>query len=195
MKTAILAGVVLAVTVCVGCATRVRMPELSAGHPAHKDTAAGKEWTPPPRLALHFPVPGTHPSDSAAEHDHMQQWGHGEKRIEGMMHPGPPPEPHGHDDEEQSLPAADGVRHVAPAFRCPRHPEEVSPYIGNCPVCGVPLEPIQDARPPLPPSTPGTAMPPESGYYCTMHPQVVKTVPGLCPECGMTLVDAGEGMK
>ncbi|MFK5073481.1 heavy metal-binding domain-containing protein, partial [Klebsiella pneumoniae] len=46
---------------------------------------------------------------------------------------------------------------------------------GNCPRCGLTLEPA--------------AAPPQGAEYsCPMHPEVVGTEPGRCPKCGMTLV-------
>ena len=56
---------------------------------------------------------------------------------------------------------------------CPMHPEVCQASPGNCPRCGMALEP-----------TP----PPQGGEYtCPMHPEIVASAPGRCPKCGMPL--------
>lgn len=56
---------------------------------------------------------------------------------------------------------------------CPMHPEVCQSLPGNCPKCGMALEP---------------ATPPVEGHYaCPMHPEVVGGAPGRCPQCGMAL--------
>ncbi|MEO8053079.1 MAG: copper-translocating P-type ATPase, partial [Acidobacteriota bacterium] len=65
------------------------------------------------------------------------------------------------------------------------HPEVRQNGPGNCPECGMALEPVSNA--PLAPRT---------EYVCPMHPEIVRTEPGNCPICGMALeprtVSAGE---
>jgi P-type Cu+ transporter len=61
-------------------------------------------------------------------------------------------------------------------YTCPMHPEIRQPGPGNCPKCGMTLEPIVDGV-----STTRT------DYVCPMHPQIVQPTPGNCPICGMPL--------
>src|SRR4051812_6563210 len=58
-------------------------------------------------------------------------------------------------------------------FTCPMHPEVRQAAAGDCPDCGMALEPAV----------------PEVGieYVCPMHPEVVRREPGSCPICGMAL--------
>ena len=56
------------------------------------------------------------------------------------------------------------------------HPEVVSDKPGNCPKCGMTLEPIIPR-----PSEAKTI------YTCPMHPEIEQDHPGQCPKCGMTL--------
>ncbi|TYO99302.1 Cu+-exporting ATPase [Geothermobacter ehrlichii] len=60
-------------------------------------------------------------------------------------------------------------------YTCPMHPEVVQDGPGNCPKCGMALEPLS----PLP-----TA---RTRYTCPMHPEVAQDTPGNCPKCGMAL--------
>jgi len=58
---------------------------------------------------------------------------------------------------------------------CPMHPEVRSDKPGNCPKCGMALEPE------MPIATTRTE------WTCPMHPQIVRDKPGSCPICGMAL--------
>jgi Cu+-exporting ATPase len=61
-------------------------------------------------------------------------------------------------------------------YTCPMHPEVHKDGPGDCPICGMALEPeVQVA-----PST-------RTQYTCPMHPQIIRDEPGNCPICGMTL--------
>jgi len=64
----------------------------------------------------------------------------------------------------------------APAgtYLCPMHPEVSEAAPGDCPDCGMALEPA------LPITTTTT-------FTCPMHPEVVQDGPGDCPDCGMAL--------
>jgi Cu+-exporting ATPase len=64
-----------------------------------------------------------------------------------------------------------------PVYTCPMHPEIRQPAPGNCPKCGMTLEPVQ----------PATTKPGAIEYTCPMHPEVVRNEPGNCPICGMAL--------
>ena len=61
-------------------------------------------------------------------------------------------------------------------YTCPMHPEILQPTMGNCPKCGMALEP---SGAPLPATT--------TDYVCPMHPEVTQDHPGSCPKCGMAL--------
>ncbi len=61
-------------------------------------------------------------------------------------------------------------------YTCPMHPEIIQENPGDCPKCGMALEPeIPTAR-----ST-------KTEYTCPMHPEMIKDGPGNCPVCGMAL--------
>lgn len=60
-------------------------------------------------------------------------------------------------------------------FTCPMHPDVRQIGPGNCPQCGMALEPA------------GVPASVKSEYVCPMHPQIVRDAPGECPICGMTL--------
>ena len=74
---------------------------------------------------------------------------------------------------------ADGAAPRGTVFTCPMHPdvEQVGP--GDCPTCGMALEP--KGVPELLTRTEWT---------CPMHPEVVQSEPGDCPVCGMALESA-----
>jgi Cu+-exporting ATPase len=63
------------------------------------------------------------------------------------------------------------------AYSCPMHPEIRQSSPGNCPKCGMTLEPI----------APVAAHASATEYTCPMHPEVVRNAPGSCPKCGMAL--------
>jgi len=75
---------------------------------------------------------------------------------------------------------ADHAHHApAPAaatYVCPMHPEVRNEGPGDCPACGMALEPEM-------PTAPSTKV----EYTCPMHPEVVQDGPGSCPICGMAL--------
>ncbi len=61
-------------------------------------------------------------------------------------------------------------------YTCPMHPEIKQPGPGNCPKCGMALEPATTSVPAK-----------HTEYTCPMHPQIVRDAPGSCPICGMAL--------
>ncbi|RZV37507.1 MAG: copper-translocating P-type ATPase [Candidatus Acidulodesulfobacterium acidiphilum] len=56
------------------------------------------------------------------------------------------------------------------------HPEVRRAEPGNCPICGMALEPV------IP-----VAAAAKTEWVCPMHPQIVRDAPGNCPICGMAL--------
>jgi hypothetical protein len=61
-------------------------------------------------------------------------------------------------------------------YTYPMHPEGRRDHPGNCPKCGMALEPAAPAP---------TAATTE--YVCPMHPEIMRSEPGNCPICGMAL--------
>ncbi len=61
-------------------------------------------------------------------------------------------------------------------YTCPMDPEVRQQGPGDCPKCGMALEPVVG----LPPAT-------KTEYTCPMHPEIVRDKPGSCPICGMAL--------
>ncbi len=61
-------------------------------------------------------------------------------------------------------------------YICPMHPEVRQQGPGECPKCGMALEPAD-----VPATTDRTE------YVCPMHPEIVRAAPGECPICGMAL--------
>jgi len=61
-------------------------------------------------------------------------------------------------------------------YTCPMDPEVRQQGPGDCPKCGMALEPVIAAL---------TATKVE--YTCPMHPEIVRDKPGYCPICGMAL--------
>src|SRR5262245_15091718 len=59
-------------------------------------------------------------------------------------------------------------------YTCPMHPEIHQRGPGNCPKCGMTLEPQ-------------VATGPRTEWTCPMHPEIVRAEPGSCPICGMAL--------
>jgi Cu+-exporting ATPase len=58
------------------------------------------------------------------------------------------------------------------------HPDVARPGPGDCPKCGMALEPLLPAQP-------------QEEWTCPMHPEVVRPGPGDCPKCGMALEPRG----
>ena len=82
-------------------------------------------------------------------------------------------QPHHHEPlvtAQSSAPAKGGNM-----YTCPMHPEVRQVGPGNCPKCGMALEPEM----PLAASA--------AEYTCPMHPEIVRDAPGNCPICGMAL--------
>ena len=63
-------------------------------------------------------------------------------------------------------------------YTCPMHPEVEQEGPGDCPQCGMALEPKGAPAP-----KPGK----RTEWTCPMHPEVIRDAPGDCPKCGMAL--------
>ncbi|SFM49455.1 heavy metal translocating P-type ATPase [Thermodesulforhabdus norvegica] len=71
---------------------------------------------------------------------------------------------------------AERAAHVKGArYICPMCPEVSQDRPGNCPKCGMALEPDL------------SSLVSRKVYTCPMHPEVVQDFPGTCPKCGMAL--------
>lgn len=78
-------------------------------------------------------------------------------------------------EKETSPPHETG--NASTIYTCPMHPEIQQQEPGNCPKCGMVLEPMGV----LPEAATKTE------YTCPMHPEVRQNHPGNCPKCGMAL--------
>src|SRR5580693_7441595 len=83
-------------------------------------------------------------------------------------------------------------------YTCPMHPEVKQDYPGDCPKCGMTLEPITASEVVVTNVEPAFRKimiapadhNPSAGqavYTCPMHPEVKQDHPGDCPKCGMAL--------
>ena len=61
-------------------------------------------------------------------------------------------------------------------YTCPMHPEVRQERPGECPKCGMALEPVLAAVPAT-----------RTEWTCPMHPEIVRDEAGSCPICGMAL--------
>lgn len=78
---------------------------------------------------------------------------------------------HGHHDN-QATPEAPADPDAT--YTCPMHPDVKQQGPGDCPDCGMALEPV------APPKR-------KTQWTCPMHPEIVQDEPGDCPKCGMAL--------
>jgi P-type Cu+ transporter len=104
--------------------------------------------------------------------------GHGHGHVHG-------PDKHGGGQGEKRSPATAPADAGATATHtCPMHPEVQQSGPGECPKCGMSLEPVAVHAPPT-----------SEQWTCPMHPEIIRDEPGACPICGMALerrVVAGE---
>ena len=68
-------------------------------------------------------------------------------------------------------------------YTCPMHPEIRQDHPGNCPKCGMTLDPVL----PELKADKNSGIQAGSIYTCPMHPEIRQDHPGNCPKCGMTL--------
>jgi P-type Cu+ transporter len=80
------------------------------------------------------------------------------------------------DPEKYLNPEADSGNPEGQTYTCPMHPEIRQDSPGDCPKCGMALEP----------DTP-KATGQKTEWTCPMHPEIVQSEPGDCPKCGMAL--------
>ncbi len=158
-----------------GCATNVDMGELPADHPANPDAETAECPVPTVLLDRSLSLPDMDPFDDSKQHDHLQQKGHS---GEDMMDP--------HDNQYQQHGHA--KPNFEPVYACPKHPDETSPYVGNCMRCNRPLKQSIPQDKPTSATKESEPSKPTSSYLCTMHPALPLESPGLCPVCGMTLI-------
>ena len=76
---------------------------------------------------------------------------------------------HDHEPKTTAPASSDAI------YICPMHLEVRQIGPGNCPKCGMALEPE------------APALPTKVQYTCPMHPEIVQDEPGDCPKCGMAL--------
>ncbi len=94
--------------------------------------------------------------------------------------------------QESESPAADTQQQEVEAvqqYTCTMHENVVLSEPGDCPICEMPLVPVEQAS-----AETGThqhdheELQDGEVYTCPMHPDVVRSEPGKCPECNMNLV-------
>ncbi|MCB1048828.1 MAG: efflux RND transporter periplasmic adaptor subunit, partial [Calditrichaeota bacterium] len=80
-------------------------------------------------------------------------------------------------------------------YHCPMHPTYISDHMGDCPICGMRLVPIdasapeeEDAAGAHADSQMDSVHATSGGYTCPMHPAVQSDTEGRCPECKMFFV-------
>ena len=78
--------------------------------------------------------------------------------------------------EKAAASSEQAAAHKSSSYTCPMHPEVNNDGPGDCPKCGMALEPVEMTAPAT-----------HTQYTCPMHPQIVRDEPGNCPICGMTL--------
>lgn len=81
---------------------------------------------------------------------------------------------HEHSHEHQEGHEVEGSTDAI--FTCPMHPEIEQVGPGDCPKCGMALEPKVAPAPVT-----------RTEWTCPMHPEIVRDEPGECPICGMAL--------
>jgi P-type Cu+ transporter len=83
---------------------------------------------------------------------------------------------HEHDSSHEQAGSHPKASGSGAKYTCPMHPEVVSNQPGDCPKCGMTLEPIFPKHSET-----------KTIYTCPMHPEIEQDHPGECPKCGMTL--------
>ena len=97
-------------------------------------------------------------------------------RTTFLEHPARYSDPDPSADRHEPVAAPGGGAPPDSGYTCPMHPDVRRESPGDCPECGMSLEPAA-------PSGSST----RTEYTCPMHPEVVQDHPGSCPKCGMAL--------
>lgn len=117
-----LVSALLATAALGACATQVNLPALSDCHPANPDAPTTPRASPAPLgSALGEPTPEDH---GTMDHGAMD---HGTMDHDTMDHGGMD---HGAMEEQTTV------------YACPMHPEVRSDQPGECPICGMALQPL-----------------------------------------------------
>jgi P-type Cu+ transporter len=90
--------------------------------------------------------------------------------------PAPVSSAHMHAAPSAAAPISQTITTSTSEYTCPMDPEVRQEGRGECPKCGMALEPVIAAAPAT-----------KTEYTCPMHPQIVRDKPGSCPICGMAL--------
>ncbi len=99
----------------------------------------------------------------------------------------------------QQVPTGSPVRKAkeSPQYTCPMHPDVKNDEPGECPRCGMQLEPAvlgDDSQSRNSENIEQPDLEPRVAQYtCPMHPEVRQEQQGECPKCGMQLVEVGQG--
>ncbi|PIY49102.1 MAG: hypothetical protein COZ05_01250, partial [Armatimonadetes bacterium CG_4_10_14_3_um_filter_59_10] len=102
----------------------------------------------------------------------------------------------GHGDHAMKSPAQGSRTAPGKVYSCPMHPEIKSNKPGDCPKCGMRLEPTVVSHksygaPPKPKVR--VEVKSKVTYTCPMHAEVKSNKPGDCPKCGMRLEPVSKG--
>ncbi|MGE0784463.1 MAG: heavy metal translocating P-type ATPase [Sandaracinaceae bacterium] len=111
---------------------------------------------------------GDHTAHDHSAHDHSAQ--------DHTAHDQSAHDHSAHDDGGKSGAKPAPQTHGTAPYTCPMHPEVERADPGDCPSCGMALEPKV-----------ATAPRTKTEWTCPMHPDVVQDGPGACPKCGMAL--------
>lgn len=139
-------------------------PEKSSCCSSNEDAQFEKPYTDPVcGMAVSADTPHQHVHEG-------ETWYFCNPRCKERFASDPPYYIAGKHREEAQKPQPSGTRWI-----CPMDPEIEEDEPGDCPICGMALEPDK------PQSTKQTK------YTCPMHPEVLEDEPGDCPKCGMAL--------
>ena len=86
------------------------------------------------------------------------------------------PEQYRHDQAQESKDVPSPQEEKGSVYSCPMHPEVRQESPGECPRCGMHLEPVTPKM-----------VETKSEWTCPMHPEIVRYAAGDCPKCGMAL--------
>jgi Cu+-exporting ATPase len=81
-----------------------------------------------------------------------------------------------HEEAQEAQDAPTNGEPKGSIYTCPMHPEVRQEGPGECPKCGMHLEPVTPKM-----------VETKTEWTCPMHPEIVRNEPGDCPKCGMAL--------